>query len=126
MSVTAVVAENPIALLQVIHDGQSAQFLADAGVDSPREPALGEQTQQPLLEVPDNGRSLEKRIIHWRCNWLISRCQRLSLAVGAPVLEDEKNFRFSQVRSAAKAFGELPPGGSLQVRPELGSASGYG
>ena len=73
-----------------------------------------------------NLRSLEKRFIHWRCNWLISRCQRLSLAVGAPVLEDEKNFRFSQVRRAPKAFGELPPGGSLQARPERGSASGYG
>ena len=64
MPVAAVVAENPVAILEVFRHGQGGKFLPDAGVDGAMQPALRKEGQQLFLEMPDEDGLSEQFFIH--------------------------------------------------------------
>ena len=57
VSVTAVVADHPVAGTQMIRDRDTGELLADAGVNGSEQLAFGEQLQEPLFEGANQKRA---------------------------------------------------------------------
>ena len=68
MPVAAVIAENPVAILEMFRNGQRGELLPDAGVDRAMQPALGEEGQQLFLKMPDEDGLSEQFFIHAPAN----------------------------------------------------------